>query len=124
MTQVATTAAASTKVGNNGDSKAPELKVVKPETKAPARELTVDEKIQRVNDLNDLIAKRTRFLESRSKLNSFNLKREDATTKITLTDQEGNSFVTSHTDAIGQVLEILKRSIEKGLTETVSKIQF
>jgi hypothetical protein len=87
-------------------------------------QLSIDEKIQKVSDLNDLIAKRNRFLESKSKLNSFNLKREDSTTKISISDLDGNSFITSQSDAIDKILSTLKNTIDEALAEVEAKIQF
>ena len=105
---------------------APEVKSepiveVKPEVKT---ELNIDQKIQKVQDLTDLIGKRNRFLEAKTKLNSFNLKREEQTTKITIQDLEGNQFMTSQSNAIEKIIEVLKDSIESGLAATESKIQF
>lgn len=88
------------------------------------KSLSIDQKIQKVQDLNDLIAKRNRFLEAKTKLNSFNLKREETSTRITVQDNAGNQFLTSQSEAIEKILGVLKESINKGLAETESKIQF
>jgi hypothetical protein len=58
------------------------------------------------------------------KLASFNLKREEHTTRITIQDQEGNQFLTSQSDAIEKIINVLKNSIDAGLASTESKIQF
>lgn len=112
------------KRATNGSSKNGESKPTPKAVIIDKPTLNIDEKIQKVSDLNDLITKRNRFLESKLKLNSFNLKREDTTTRLNLVDNEGNQFVTSHTGAIAKVLELLNQSIENGLSETEAKIQF
>lgn len=120
-----TTANQSTAKSNGSNRKTADVKLDrKPSKELPKPELTIDDKIQKVQDLNDLIAKRNRFLGAQRKLNSFNLKREDTTTAITIADQEGNQFVTSHTDAIEKILKVLSDSISAGLAETEAKIQF
>jgi hypothetical protein len=58
------------------------------------------------------------------KLSPFNLKREEHTTRITIQDQEGNQFLTSQSDAIEKIINVLKNSIDDGLASTESKIQF
>jgi len=98
------------------------LPEVKPEVQKP--ELNIEQKIQKVSDLNDLIAKRERFMEAKMKLASFNLKREEHTTRITIQDQEGNQFLTSQSDAIEKIINVLKNSIDDGLASTEAKIQF
>jgi hypothetical protein len=58
------------------------------------------------------------------KLSSFNLKREEHTTRITIQDQEGNQFLTSQSDPIEKIINVLKNSIYDGLASTELKIQF
>jgi hypothetical protein len=57
-------------------------------------------------------------------LASFNLKLEKHTTRITIQDQEGNKFLTSQSDVIEKIINVLKNSIDDGLASTESKIQF
>ncbi len=111
---------------DTGNHKPAEVKLDRKPTRELPKDpqLTIDQKIQKVSDLNALIAKRNRFLDAGTKLNSFNLKREDSITRITIQDQEGNQFVTSQTDAIEKILAVLSDSISKGLNETEAKIEF
>ena len=103
----------------NGNGHAPE-----PAQATTRKDLSIEQKIQKVADLNDLISKRNRFLDAKLKLNSFNLKREESTTRITISDSENNTFMTSHTDAIEKILSVLNASIEKGLADVEAKITF
>ncbi len=112
---------------NGSSTKAAEVKTTRLPDAIPQpkpKDLTLEERIRKVQDLTDLIEKRNRFLDAKLKLNSFNLKREETTTKVTISDQQGNQFMTSHTEAIGKILEVLKESIGKGMAETEAKIQF
>lgn len=125
-----TTAAQTTSKSNGSNRNTADVKLDrKPTKELPAaetkkQELSIDEKIQRVQDLNDLIAKRNRFMTAKTKLNSFNLKREETTTNIVIQDQEGNQFATSHTESIEKILQVLSESINAGLAATEAKIQF
>jgi hypothetical protein len=57
-------------------------------------------------------------------LASIILVQEEYTICITIQDQEGNQFLTSQSDAIEKIINVLKNSIDAGLVSTEAKIQF
>ena len=89
-----------------------------------AQELTVDQKIQKVSDLTDLIEKRSRLLDAQTKLNSFDLKREDSSTNIELADGRGNLFSTYNPSAIKGFISATQTQIAMELEVVEEKIQF
>lgn len=98
--------------------------VVKTEVVEQKVELTIEDKIQKLDDLNNLVEKRNRLKESANKLKSFDLKREAHSTEITLTDESGNRFKTSNTKAVESFIRMTEQVIFEELTSVESKIQF
>ncbi len=96
----------------------------KPEPTPEVKVLSIDEKLQKLDDLNDLVEKRYRLKESSNKLNSFDLKRESHSTGITLTDGSGNRFQTTNTKAVETFIEMTKQAIQLELDKVEEKIQF
>jgi hypothetical protein len=64
------------------------------------------------------------LLKAKTKLTTLTLKREEHTIRITIQDQEENQFLTSQSDVIEKIINILKNSIDTGLASIESKIQF
>ena len=85
-------------------------------------ELTVEQKIQKVS--NDLIEKRNKLLDAGNKLESFDLKRENHSTNIELSDGNGNLFSTYNPDAVKTFIAATKAQIASELASVEEKIQF
>jgi hypothetical protein len=96
---------------------------IEPEKLEP-KTLSIEEKLQKLEDLNDLVEKRNRLKASLSKMNSFNLKREDHSTYISLQDNSGNRFQTSNTKAVESFIELTRDAIQRELDMVENKIQF
>ena len=103
---------------------APVMTVVKSETEPEPRRLTLDEKIQRVEDLTMLIEKWRTLSESRRKLQTFNIGADSMSSTIMLRDAAGNEFKTSNSAVITAVIEEMKRSLDTKLREVESQISF
>jgi len=108
------------------DTKKPVERKRSPENKLTVQPnaLTIDEKLNKLNDLNDLVAKRNRLKGSQDKLKSFNLKKEDHSTSIELSDHDGNRFSTSNTAAVESFIRSTNEVIQKELDAVEAKIQF
>ncbi len=112
------------KLVSRKDESKPGFKIEPAVVKAEPKPLTMDEKLQKLTDLNDLVEKRARLTVSKSKLNSFDLKKEDHSTSITLRDQSGNMFVTSNTAAVNAFISSTRQVIKDELDNVENKIQF
>lgn len=111
-------------VSGKDEAKKPGFKIEPEVVKLEPKPLTMDEKLQKLTDLNDLVEKRGRLTVSKSKLNSFDLKKEDHSTSITLRDQSGNMFVTSNTAAVNAFISSTRQVIQDELDNVENKIQF
>lgn len=90
----------------------------------PPRELTLEEKIQRVENLQLLVTKRSRIIATRGELDRFQISSNDFNCALDLTDSDGNKFRTTFTPGVKKVVEFLKRSFDESIQEVEQQIQF
>ncbi len=90
---------------------APVMTIVKNETEEP-RKLSLDEKIQRVEDLTLVIDRWRTLNESRRKLQTFQIGADSLSSVIQLRDAAGNEFKTSNSSVITSVIEEMKRTLD------------
>jgi len=90
---------------------APVMKVVKDEVEEP-RKLTLEERIQRVEDLSMLIDRWKTLNESRRKLQTFQIGADSLSSVISLRDANGNEFKTSNSAVISSVIDEMKRTLD------------
>jgi hypothetical protein len=93
---------------------APELK----------KELSIVEKILKIENLQLVISKRQKLIETYSLLERFQLGSNDFNCSLRLSDSDGNVFNTSFSPGIKKVIEFLKMSFEKSIEETEQQINF
>ena len=93
---------------------APELK----------KELTLMERILKVENLQLVIEKRGKLVQTRSELERFQTASNDFNCSMRLNDSDGNVFTTSFTPGIKKVIEFLKASFDASIAETEQKITF
>jgi hypothetical protein len=93
---------------------APELK----------KELTLIERILKVENLQLVIEKRGKLVQTRSELERFQTASNDFNCSMRLNDSDGNVFTTSFTPGIKKVIEFLKASFDASIAETEQKITF
>ena len=128
------------KIGGNGNGNgkpAPETQT--PQAEAPAKEetpvpvppapevkkeLSVVEKILKIENLQLVISKRQKLIETYSLLERFQLGSNDFNCTLKLSDSDGNVFSTSFSPGIKKVIEFLKKSFENSIEETESQINF
>ena len=90
----------------------------------PAPVLSLEQKIEKVENLTILIEKREVLEESRKKLNAFVVGSPQFGENIKLTDESGNNFHTSNTEVFTKVIEVIKSTLIEKITEIETQIQF
>ena len=93
------------------------LTVVKPEPVQAPRKLSLDERIQKVEDLSLLIDRYRILNESRRKLQTFQLGADGLSSSIQLRDAAGNEFRTSNSAVINTVIDEMKRTLDSKVRE-------
>ncbi|MEI7723470.1 MAG: hypothetical protein WCK09_00340 [Bacteroidota bacterium] len=99
----------------------PEEKNPVPEVK---KELTLTEKIQKVENLQLIVEKRTKLVQTRSEIERFQTASNDFNCSLRLNDSDGNVFTTSFTPGIKKVIEFLKSAFDASISEVEQKINF
>ena len=100
---------------------APVLTVVKDVVEEP-RKLTLEERIQRVEDLSMLIDRWKTLNDSRRKLQTFQIGADSLSSVILLRDAAGNEFKTSNSSVITSVIDEMKRTLETKVKEVEEMI--
>ena len=91
----------------------PTMTVVKEEkVEEAARKLTLEERIQRVEDLSMLIDRWKTLNDSRRKLQTFQIGADSMSSVISLRDSNGNEFKTSNSAVISSVIDEMKRTLD------------
>lgn len=104
---------------------APTMTVVKEEKiEEAARKLTLEERIQRVEDLSMMIDRLRNLTESRRKLQTFQIGADSLSSVISLRDANGNEFKTSNSAVITGVVDVMKRTLDAKIQEVEGSINF
>ena len=113
---------------NKAEEKKPLLKVEpeKPVTAAPEpkKEMTLIEKILKVENLQLVVEKRAKLVQTRSELERFQVSSNDFNCTMRLNDSDGNVFTTSFTPGIKKVIDFLKTSFDASIADVENKITF
>jgi len=88
------------------------------------KEMTMMEKILKIENLQLVIEKRAKLVQTRSELDRFQISSNDFNCTMRLNDSDGNVFTTSFTPGIKKVIDFLKTSFEASISEAESKITF
>ena len=88
------------------------------------RELTLQEKINKIENLQLIVEKRERMVSTRSELEKFQTSSNDFNCTLRLNDSDGNVFTTSFTPGIKKVIEFLKTSFDVSIADVENKISF
>jgi len=90
----------------------------------PVKEMTLMEKILKVENLQLVIEKRAKLVQTRSELERFQTASNDFNCSMRLNDSDGNVFTTSFTPGIKKVIDFLKTSFDGSIAEAENKIIF
>ena len=86
--------------------------------------LTLDQKIEKVQNLKTLIEKREKLEESRKKLGSFVVGSNQFSENIILTDENGNKFQTSNSEVFTKVVKTINETLVEKISEIEKQIEF
>lgn len=97
--------------------------------KTPVKEvvtpsLSLDQKIEKVENLKTLIDKREKLEASRKKLNSFVVGTNQFNESIVLTDEHGNTFQTSNSEVFSKVVSSINETLIEKINEIEKQIEF
>ena len=109
------------KVVETPSFKVPEEKKPEPEVK---KEMTLTEKIQKVENLQLIVEKRAKLVQTRSEIERFQISSNDFNCSMRLNDSDGNVFTTSFTPGIKKVIDFLKAAFDASIAEVEGKINF
>ncbi len=90
----------------------------------PKKEMTMMEKIIKVENLQLIIEKRAKLVQTRSELKRFQISSNDFNCSMRLNDSDGNVFTTSFNPGIKKVIDFLKSSFDACITDVEKKITF
>ncbi len=93
-------------------------------TELSKTQLTLDQKIEKVENLKILIEKREKLEESRKKLSSFVVGSNQFSEKIVLTDDRGNTFNTSNSEVFKKVVSTINETLITKISEIEKQIEF
>lgn len=99
---------------------------IKPSVEIPKQEpvLSIEQKIEKIENLKTLIEKREKLEASRKKLNSFVVGSNQFSENLVLTDENGNSFTTSNTEVFTKVVDTIKETLVSKIAEIEKQIEF
>ena len=86
------------------------------------RKLTLDEKIQKVEDLSLMIDRWRTLSDSRRKLQTFQIGADSLSSTILLKDGAGNEFRTANSTVISSVIDEMKRTLDVKVREVEEQI--
>ena len=93
-------------------------------TPEPKKEMTLIEKILKVENLQLVVEKRAKLVQTRSELERFQVSSNDFNCTMRLNDSDGNVFTTSFTPGIKKVIDFLKISFDASISDVENKITF
>ena len=99
----------------------PTMTVVK-DVEEAARKMTLEERIQRVEDLSMLIDRWKTLNDSRRKLQTFQIGADSLSSVISLRDANGNEFKTSNSAVISSVIDEMKRTLDMKVHDVEEQI--
>ena len=83
---------------------------------------TIDERLQKVNQLSALAVRRSGILEAQNRLSTFQFGSDQSSVKITLTDAKGKSFETSNPESVDAALQLLRSRADEELRRVEKQI--
>jgi hypothetical protein len=90
----------------------------------PRKEMTIMEKMLRLENLKFVVEKRAKLVQTRSELDRFQITSNDFNCTMRLNDSDGNVFSTSFTPGVKKVVEFLKGSFDSSIESIEDQIKF
>lgn len=121
---VETAEAATMTVVKNPDQEAVQTDPIVPEVEV-VPELSLDEKIQKLEDLNILVDRRKKLLESRRSLQTFRISADGLSNQLVLHDLTSHTeFKTYNAALISRVMDVMRETVDEKLMEVEAQIKF
>lgn len=108
----------------NGKSENPTMEVLKPGNKVENAILSLEKRIQKVQELNIVIDKWRKLSEARQNLNEFKLANDGLSNAITIKDASGREFKTNQPIVYNAVIKAVQEVLDEKITETEAQINF
>ena len=126
MGNASSNAAKKTTPENNQESNQPTMQVV---TKDPApvaeSPLTLEQKIQRVQDLSLLIDKLNQLTEAKRNLQTFKLSSDGLSIQLMLRDTTTNrEFRTFNSAVVARIIQVINETLQDKINDVESEIKF
>ncbi len=86
--------------------------------------LSLEKRIQKVDELNIIIEKWRKLNEARQNVNNFKIGNDGLSVSLTLQDAAGKTFKTSHNVVVTSVLETLQNELDGKIVEVEKQINF
>jgi hypothetical protein len=88
-------------------------------------ELTLEQKINKVEDLSMLIDKWHKLIDSRRNLQTFKLSTDGMSNNLKLIDTtSGHEFKTYNSAVISRVLDVIRQTLDERISEVEAQIKF
>ena len=100
------------------------MEVVKTETKVENKILSLEKRIQRVQELNIVIDKWRKLSEARQNLNEFKLANDGLSNSIVIKDASGREFKTNQPLVYNAVITAVQEVLDDKIAETEVQINF
>ena len=101
------------------------MQVVKTTDAPEAPKLTLEQKIQRVQDLSLLIEKLTQLNEAKRNLQTFKLSSDGLSIQLMLRDTTNNrEFRTFNSAVVNRILQVINDTLQEKIAEVESEIKF
>jgi hypothetical protein len=92
---------------------------------APEPELTLEQKINKVEDLTMVIDKWRKLIDSRRNLQTFKLSTDGMSNNLRLIDTtSSHEFKTYNSAVISSVLEVIRKTLDDKIAEVEAQIRF
>jgi len=119
------TQSAVAKTNGQATEQTAKMEVVKTETsKVENAILSLEKRIQKVEELNIVIDKWRKLNEARRNLNGFKLGADGLSSTVVIKDVSGQEFKTSHNIVVETVLKTVKEVLDAKIAEVEEQINF
>jgi hypothetical protein len=100
------------------------MEVVKESPKVENAILSLEKRIQKVEELNIIIDKWRKLNEAKKNLNGFKLGSDGLSSTVIIKDVSGQEFKTSHNIVVETVLKTVKEVLDAKIAEVEEQINF
>jgi hypothetical protein len=90
----------------------------------PVPVLTLEQKLEKVDELNRIIAKYQRLMDARKNLNTFKIGSDGLNLTIIIKDASGQEFKTSHNVVVETVLSTVRQILNERISDVEKDINF